>query len=124
MSNQIKKRIKSRLEDMGKSARAVSIEAGLGPEAISNVLRERSRYPRGDTLRDLATALNCSIDWLMTGQPARAERGLSLGAEQSSGLRAERDKKPQRPFLKLAGAPGWAEGGRSRRPRSPMTPGG
>ena len=66
----LKKRIKSRLAEIGQSARAVSIAAGLGPEAISNVLRDRSRYPRGDTLRDLATALDCSIDWLITGEGA------------------------------------------------------
>ena len=66
----LKKRIKSRLAERGQSARAVSMAAGLGPEAISNVLRDRSRYPRGDTLRDLATALGCSIDWLITGEGA------------------------------------------------------
>ena len=66
----LKKRIRSRLAERGQSARAVSIAAGLGPEAISNVLRDRSRYPRGDTLRDLATALGCSIDWLITGEGA------------------------------------------------------
>ena len=73
MSDEIKKRIKARLAQRGQSARAVSIAAGLGPEAISNVLRERSRYPRGDTLRDLAAALECSIDWLITGQDAQTQ---------------------------------------------------
>ena len=73
MSDEIKKRIKARLAQRGQSARAVSIAAGLGPEAISNVLRERSRYPRGDTLRDLAVALECSIDWLITGQDTRTQ---------------------------------------------------
>ena len=68
MSSELKERIKLRLNELGKSARAISLEAGLGSEAISNVLRERSRYSRGDTLRDLASALECSIDWLMTGQ--------------------------------------------------------
>lgn len=63
----IKARIEARLNSLGLSARAASIKAGLTADAIRNVLRERSKFPRGDTLRQLAGALDCSVDWLLTG---------------------------------------------------------
>ena len=78
MSEELKERIQFRLEALGKSARSASLDAGLGADAVRNVLRERSKYPRGDTLRDLANALDCSIDWLMTGRNAQARGHTTL----------------------------------------------
>ena len=96
----LKKRIRSRLAQRGQSARAVSIAAGLGPEAISNVLRDRSRYPRGDTLRDLATALECSIDWLITGQGAPGPKA-QMPRELSLRVDAEPDTPAQAPRTEI-----------------------
>lgn len=68
MSDDLKKRIRTRLNELGKTARAASLDAGLGSDAIRNVLNDRAKSPRGDTLRDLAYALQCSLEWLLTGR--------------------------------------------------------
>ena len=81
MSDALKDRVRQRLDKLGLSARAASTSAGLAPDAIRNVLRERSKHPRGDTLRDLAKALNCSIHWLVTGEMEADVRGFDTGAE-------------------------------------------
>ncbi len=71
MSNErLKSRIRDRLRALGKSGRAASLEAGLHPDTIRNVLRERSKQPRGDSLLKLARALDCSVDWLIEGDSA------------------------------------------------------
>ncbi len=68
MNIELKDRIRERLKDLGKTARAASIEAGLHPDTIRNVLRERSKKPRGDSLVKLARALNVTVEWLMEGE--------------------------------------------------------
>jgi len=67
MTDPLKNRIRARLDELGKTARAASLEAGLHPDTIRNVLRERSKKPRGDSLVKLAHALDCSVEWLMEG---------------------------------------------------------
>jgi len=67
MTDPLKKRIRDRLNDLGKSARSASLDAGLHPDTIRNVLRERSKNPRGDSLVKLARALDTSVEWLVDG---------------------------------------------------------
>jgi transcriptional regulator with XRE-family HTH domain len=43
------------------------IKAGLKPDAIRNIVRGKSENPRGDTLRSLARALECSVQYLVSG---------------------------------------------------------
>jgi len=69
MDTELKDRIRERLNELGKTARAASIEAGLHPDTIRNVLRERSKKPRGDSLLKLARALDVTVEWLMEGTP-------------------------------------------------------
>lgn len=61
------KRILERLEAVGKKARTVSIEAGGSPDLVRNILRGKSKAPRGQSLTRLAEALGVSAEWLMTG---------------------------------------------------------
>jgi len=60
-------RIQVRLDRLGFTARAASIKAGLKPDAIRNIVRGKSQNPRGDTLRILARALECSVQYLVSG---------------------------------------------------------
>ena len=60
-------RIQVRLDRLGFTARAASIKAGLKPDAIRNIVRGKSENPRGDTLRSLARALECSVQYLVSG---------------------------------------------------------
>jgi transcriptional regulator with XRE-family HTH domain len=61
----VAKRIQTRLDALGKSARKASIEAGLGPDAIHNILRGKSARPRRSTLGKLTSPLKCSIEYLI-----------------------------------------------------------
>lgn len=76
MNERLKNRVRDRLQAMGKTPRAASVDAGLHPDTIRNVLRERSKQPRADSLMKLARALDCSMDWLIEAPPAAAPTGL------------------------------------------------
>ncbi|MGE4527281.1 MAG: XRE family transcriptional regulator [Rhodospirillaceae bacterium] len=76
MNERLKSRIRDRLQAMGKTPRGASVDAGLHPDTIRNVLRERSKQPRADSLMKLARALDCSMDWLIETPPAAAPADL------------------------------------------------
>jgi SOS-response transcriptional repressor LexA len=61
----LRDRIKSRLQAIRKSARRASIDGGLTPDAIRNVLRSKSRNPRRDTLQGIARGLEWSLEELL-----------------------------------------------------------
>jgi SOS-response transcriptional repressor LexA len=61
----LKDRIRDRLEALNKSARRASIDGGLTPDAIRNVLRSKSRNPRRDTLEGIARGLDWSLEELL-----------------------------------------------------------
>ncbi len=65
MHEPIAERIQLRLDTLGKSARRASMEAGLGPDAIHNILRGKSANPRRSTLGKLAGPLQCSVAFLI-----------------------------------------------------------
>ena len=58
-------RIKSRLQQLRKSARRASIDGGLTPDAIRNVLRAKSLNPRRDTLAGIALGLDWTLETLL-----------------------------------------------------------
>lgn len=72
MNETLKARVRERLKALDKTPRAASVDAGLHPDTIRNVLRERSRKPRADSLAKMARALECSVDWLMESKPSAA----------------------------------------------------
>lgn len=61
-------RVSARLAELRLSARAASLRAGLGPDAIRIILSGRSKSPRSDTLVALAGALQCEVGYLMGTQ--------------------------------------------------------
>jgi len=62
---ELRDRIRTRLRDIRKSARRASIDGGLTPDAIRNVLRSKSRNPRRDTLQGIARGLEWSMEVLL-----------------------------------------------------------
>lgn len=61
-------RIQKRLGELRRSARDVSLGAGLGPDAIRTILSGRSKSPRGETLAALARQLECDVGYLLGTQ--------------------------------------------------------
>ena len=57
--------IRARLKELKKSARRASIDGGLTPDAIRNVLRKKSLNPRRDTLAGIARGLECRLEDLL-----------------------------------------------------------
>ncbi|MDB5433534.1 MAG: hypothetical protein JWP35_4650 [Caulobacter sp.] len=68
-------RIAERLNALHRSARDVSLSAGLGPDAIRTIMNGRSRAPRSDTLMKLANELQCEVAYLIgeINQPISTE---------------------------------------------------
>ncbi|MCK1733922.1 helix-turn-helix transcriptional regulator [Bradyrhizobium sp. 138] len=69
--SEIAKRIQERLDLLGKSASAASLEAGLGRSALQDILTGKSQNPRLDTLRKLTEPLECSLSYLTGDPPGR-----------------------------------------------------
>lgn len=66
MSNQLKTRIKERLDALGISPRAASLRVGSNPDLIRGLTREGIEpNPTAETLNKLAAALETSPEWLM-----------------------------------------------------------
>lgn len=88
-------KIERRLEELKKSARAASLEAGLGPDGIRNILRGRSISPRVETLQKIADALQVDIAWL-SGQrnPPSMPPVTSHDMVRMKGLRQEARPAP------------------------------
>lgn len=59
------KRVQARLDQLGLSARKASLNAGLHPDAVRNILRGKSESPRGQTVTALAYALKCTTAYLL-----------------------------------------------------------
>ena len=66
-------RIRHRLEVVGKSAAAVSLEAGLGRSAVQDILSGNSSSPRLDTIQKLTGPLQCSLNYLVSGSQGGAD---------------------------------------------------
>lgn len=61
-------RIESRLRELKLSASAASLKAGLSRFAISNIQKNPESIPRGQTLVQLAQALDVTPEYLLTGK--------------------------------------------------------
>lgn len=67
MTTPLAKRIKQRIEQLGTTARAVSIKVTGKGEFLRPILNEGAQ-PRADNLAKLAGALGVSVHWLLTGE--------------------------------------------------------
>lgn len=64
-ASELSKRIDSRLQRLGISARAASLKAGLDQDTIRNIQRGKSLSPRGESLNKLARVLECPVEYLL-----------------------------------------------------------
>lgn len=64
MSRNIRERIQERLKDTGKSMRAASLDGGLGPDAIRDLMRRPQDSPTIETIGKLADGLQTTPAWL------------------------------------------------------------
>lgn len=67
MTTTLKDRIQQRLDALGISARAASLQATGSDGTIRNILTDKSADPRLGTLQKLAPVLQTSVDWLLYG---------------------------------------------------------
>ncbi len=68
MTNDIKDRIRQRLEKLNLSMRSASLEAGLSDAFIRNIVTGKSASPRGVNLTKLAQVLRTTEAWLQDGE--------------------------------------------------------
>lgn len=66
-------RIQERLDTLGKTARAVSLEIGCSEDFVRSILRGKSQSPRGANLMRLARELQTTPEYL-TGEDNRIVR--------------------------------------------------
>ena len=67
MTTPLANRIKQRIEQLGTTARAISIKVTGKGEFLRPILNEGAQ-PRADNLAKLASALGVSVHWLLTGE--------------------------------------------------------
>lgn len=66
MSNQLKTRIKDRLQALGLSPRAASLRVGTNADLIRGLIRDDIEpNPTSDTINKVAAALEVSAEWLL-----------------------------------------------------------
>lgn len=82
------KRIHQKLDELGLSARAVSLEATKKPDAIREI--ERGKEPGAARLAAIAQVLNTTVDWL-TGQEATEQQVMSDQSLSFRGFDQPRD---------------------------------
>lgn len=64
MPRDIRERIQERLNDLGKSPRAASLDGGMGADGIRDLMRRPNDSPTMETIEKLAKGLNTTAAWL------------------------------------------------------------
>lgn len=80
MSSDLADRIARRLERVGLSARAASLEAGLSDAFVRNILKGKSQSPRAENFEALAAVLKTTSSWLLKGEGSE-----EIGKGETSG---------------------------------------
>ena len=88
MSRNIRERIQERLKDTGKSMRAASLDGGLGPDAIRDLMRRPQDSPTIETIGKLADGLQTTPAWLAYEAGPKTLRPNRPGAELIDATRA------------------------------------
>lgn len=84
-------RVKSRIEQLGLSPYAVAKAAGLSRPAIVNIMAGDTKYPRLETIKAIARALEVSETWILEGDAhVLAEDRATYSATNESAARWER----------------------------------
>lgn len=72
MSQELQNRVRDRMEELGMKAAPLAKEAGLGLSFVRDILRGKTKVPKADNLKKLATALQTTPDALLGGSAAPA----------------------------------------------------
>jgi transcriptional regulator with XRE-family HTH domain len=64
------RRLDKLIKERGTTARALSLQAGLGPDGIRNIMRGLSRSPQAHTVQAIADALEVPLTRLLTDEDA------------------------------------------------------
>lgn len=81
MSQSIRDRIQTRLDALGKTPRAASLEAGMSADAIRGIFRSTDSSPTVETLNKLAGPLQTTPEWLAFGVD-EVERAMAETAKR------------------------------------------
>lgn len=73
MSEKLIREIERRMKALNLNATSAAKKAGLGQDAIRDIVRGKSLNPANETLRRIAKALGCSVADLTGERPARRE---------------------------------------------------
>jgi SOS-response transcriptional repressor LexA len=68
MVSDLAQRIQERLDALGKSARAASLEAGKSPDLLRGILSGRLKSISSENAARLAPVLGVTVEWLITGR--------------------------------------------------------
>lgn len=82
MTETVADRIEQAIAAAETNPRAVSVAAGMSPDAVRGILRNRDGSPTVETIRKIAMALDVSPEWLAYGLgpgPSDAPVGSTLG---------------------------------------------
>ena len=100
----IGERLRWLIEIRGITQVALAEKIGLTQAAISNVVTNSSRKPSAPTLLKLAAALECSAEWIITGEGHPFEISTVGRKAEKDLLAAFRDMDPQAQAALLAAA--------------------
>ncbi len=79
MSDILRTRIKELMQKEGLSQKALSLKASLNETAIRDILKDRVKNPRADTLKAIASVLNVSVEYLIEEQTSSHYPSTPLG---------------------------------------------
>lgn len=97
------KRIQRRLDKLNKSARQVSMEATGKPDIVRSILRGNTEWPRVDTLRGIAIALETTEEWLAQGIGAEEPADVTTDVREANlEIPARRDMPLSMPLMGTA----------------------
>ena len=110
--------IRAGMQEMGWSGRQLSDQAGLNESAVKNILNERSKYPRVDTLHKIATALETTVGEIL------GELGVGVSLEEDRLLQAFNNMAPENRERLIEVAGTWGSFPENKDSPNGTTPGG
>lgn len=100
----IGERLRWLIEHRGITQVALAEKIGTTQAAVSNIVTQSSRKPSAPTLLRLAAALECSAQWIMTGEGHPFEINVVGKKSEKDLLEAYRSMEPQAQAALLAAA--------------------
>lgn len=66
--NDVRSRLQLRMKSLGLNQTSTARKAGVAVTVVKDIMGGRSKNPRADNISKLANALECSVEWLITGK--------------------------------------------------------